>query len=546
VAGVRACRPGLLRVVRQSTKLILNTVVTYGRMLVTVGMGLMWTRLALRELPGEDFGIWAGLTTVVGLSLMLSDGVNNAGDRFLAFELGRGDHGRIRATFRTLLAIFLTIAGLTVVAGAAATDAILAWAQVPEERLEAVRPAVMLTVGYTVLVMLVCPFRSMLISRQSMVLLSGLEIFDAAARLGLTALALARPGSGIIWLCWALLAQQGLSVLISAAICFWTIPDSRPGIAGISWERFHALRGYATWAIVSTISYRIRIAGPAMLAMQFFGPTVVAAYAIASQVAGYQLSLGAVVSKITQPALVSAEGRGDRTRVVQLINLVNKYSTLLILAYLVPVVLEAPSLLALWLGSDRVPDGAVTLVPLVMVVMALVWTFNGYWIAAGAINRFGPPVLISLACDVAMVVLAGLGLWAGVGGASGFWLIPAIGIVTMFAFGLGTVRTTSRAMGLPAGAWFAQCWLPVAKVAIPAGLLAAAWLLVLPPSWGRMLLVAGTYGVAMLPLTWMLAMGEEERGHFRRVGAALRGRLPGGRAASSADSSAAEASQGSR
>lgn len=519
---------------RQSTKLIVNTLVTYGRMLVTVGMGLLFTRLMVQGLGKETFGLWAGLSAAVAVALMLSDGVNNAGDRFLAYEVGRGDPARIRATFRTLLAIFVTIAALAAGAAALLEPFVLRTVQWPVDRLAIGRTAYWLTVGFTLFQIVNGPFRSMLVARQSIVALSALEGYDAAARLVLVGLGLLLPGEKVVWACWGLLAQMGTSMLASAVLCIRLAPEARPGLAGVSLARVGELAHYTTWAIVSTISYRVRITGPQLLITNFFGPLAQGSYALAAQLAGYQLSLGAVVSRITQPALVAAEGRGDRARAIQLVHLVNKYSTLLILCYLVPLQLEAPALLHLWVGQDGA--GAETLVRLVMVVTALSWTFNGYWIAAGAVNRVAKPVLISLVCDV----LAVAGAWAAVRWlAAPVWVIPACSVAGMAAFGAGTTLVTSRALNLPARAWLTECWWPVLKAGAPAAVAAAAWLAVLEPGPVRILLVGFTFTLVLFPLVWLLAMGAEERSHFERVFAGVASRLPRGARRAGGSASAA-------
>jgi Na+-driven multidrug efflux pump len=508
--------------VRQSTKLILNTSVTYFRMLITVGMGLLVTRLMVKSLGQEDYGVWSGLVAIVSIALMFSDGVNNAGDRFLSFELGRGDSERIRATFRTLMVIFLSMAGLTLVLGLPLIEVVLSLASVPAERADAARTAYLLTLGFTALLMIICPFRSMLLSRQSVVALSALEMSDSVLKLGVVAVGLLMPGDKLVWVCWALLVQQAISVGLSAGMCWWLVPESRPGLSGITRERFVSLAGYTTWSIVSTISYRIRITGPQLLIMSWFGPLVQASYAVASQLAGYQLSLGSVVSRITQPALVAAEGRGDRVAAVKLIHLVNKYSTLLILCYMVPLQIEVATLLKLWLNAENVGPEAPALVRMVLIVMAMVWTFNGYWIASAAMNRVRGPVLLSLVCDSTMVLLG----WVAIKffGASP-WVVPAIGAGMMVVIGMGFTIIASRALKIPASSWFTECWWPVLKSAGPAGLAASVWVFVLEPSLVRVVLVGATFAMLLFPLAWFLSMGAEERGHFERVFRSLSDRV---------------------
>jgi hypothetical protein len=103
--------------VRQSTRLILNTAATYARMILTVGLGLLATRWAFQTLGPVEFGIFAALVNTVGVLLVISDGLSEAVERFLAFEIGRGDHARQREFFGTASAVMIAAAVLALVIG---------------------------------------------------------------------------------------------------------------------------------------------------------------------------------------------------------------------------------------------------------------------------------------------------------------------------------------------------------------------------------------------------------------------------------------------
>lgn len=505
---------------RQSTRLILNTGITYVRMLITVGMGLLFTRLMVRGLGLEDFGLWSTVFIGVCIALMLTDGITNAADRYLAYEIGKGDQRRLSVTFSTLTGLFVGVATLVVAVGLPARPLALEWLNIEPEQLASASKAYGLTLAYVAALMLVCPFRSMLTAQQNLITLTLLELADAITRLAAVAIAMALPGDRLWNVCLMVLLAQVCNTGLAAGLCMRAYPAARPHPTLFSFADVRALAHYTTWSIVSTISYRVRLAGPPLIIARVFGVAATGGYALAAQLAGYQLSFGAAVSRISNPAMVAAEGRGDRPRVVFLINLVNKYSTLLMLFYLVPLQLETEPLLALWVGEY--PPEAPAFVRLVMVIMALLWVFNGYWMAAGALNRITVPVCIGLACDLSFVGIgAALVKYAGLPALS----IPAVGIATMLIFATGTVVYVSRVMHLAPSRWLRECWLPVALVGLPAS--AAAWVphALLHPGPVRILAVGIVYTLASLPLCWFLAMGTEERGHFQRVFDALRARL---------------------
>ena len=70
-----------------------NTLMLYIRMLITMVVGLFTSRVVLQTLGVEDYGIYAVVGGIVSMFTFLNGGMISATQRYLNFELGRGNQG---------------------------------------------------------------------------------------------------------------------------------------------------------------------------------------------------------------------------------------------------------------------------------------------------------------------------------------------------------------------------------------------------------------------------------------------------------------------
>ena len=84
-----------------------NAVLLYLRMFLLMFIGLFTSRVVLRELGVEDYGVWNAVGGVVTMFTFITTSISSAISRYLAFEIGRSDSGRLRKVFATGMAVQL-------------------------------------------------------------------------------------------------------------------------------------------------------------------------------------------------------------------------------------------------------------------------------------------------------------------------------------------------------------------------------------------------------------------------------------------------------
>ena len=93
-----------------------NTLVLYFRMLVLMVIGLFTSRVVLRALGVEDYGIYGAVAGVVTLCTVFTGTMSSAISRFITFELGRGGK-ELHKVFSTAVSIQLLLSALIIILG---------------------------------------------------------------------------------------------------------------------------------------------------------------------------------------------------------------------------------------------------------------------------------------------------------------------------------------------------------------------------------------------------------------------------------------------
>lgn len=85
-----------------------NTILLYLRMLLTIVVGLYTSRVVLNTLGVSDYGVYNVVGGIVAMLSFLNSALTAASQRFISFELGRGDKDKLKTIFVLLLQFTLS------------------------------------------------------------------------------------------------------------------------------------------------------------------------------------------------------------------------------------------------------------------------------------------------------------------------------------------------------------------------------------------------------------------------------------------------------
>ncbi len=496
----------------QSQILIVNTASSVMRRAITFGVGLLVTRLALGALGPVDYGLLATLGAAGLLLMLLSDAFTVSAQRHLAHALGRMDRLRLITTFDAALLAFALLALLLGAFGLALAPRVVEALSVPASRAAAARQVFELTVLVLGIQLLATPYRAVLRARQAILLLEGIQLVQSFAQLAAVAALLWLGGDALIRYAQLLVLCHALGVGLVIGSAMRRYEESRPRLPRLHRKRIRELTGFAGWTVLLQVGWRLRLQGELLLLGALFGPVTGAAYAISGQVAGYLVAMTGSVLGAVQPAMAMRHGRGDEVALRHLALLSGKYSGLLTLFLLVPLLLEAPWLLRTWL--DEVPPDSATFARLSALAFFVSALSNGHNAAIQATGRLARYARVWLGL-LATPILLGSALFAV--GPYPAWTLPAL------ALGVSGFATCVRAsmvgavIGLPFRAWLVATVRPVAVVAALGGACALAVHVALPEGLARLALGGLAFAATALPAIWFLALEEGERIRFSQA-----------------------------
>lgn len=410
-----------------SQRIIVNTVAQYVRTLLNVFLSLYSTRLILAALGQTDFGIYSVVAGVVAMLAFMTNALVSTTQRYLSFHHGKGDREALGRVFGNSMLLHILIGISTFVLLGALTHPILFGVL----KIEAGREMAAVSVYLSAVVMLMltfitAPFRALFIARENIVYISVIDVLDGVFRL-LIAIFLTYIASYDKLISYAVLLI-GISVfnLLAFAIyalkrfeeCHW------PKWSEWDPQFIGQLSSFAGWTIYSTGCIMARTQGIAILLNRFFGSILNASYGIAQQVAGATNFVAASITNAMSPQIIKAEGNSNRDHMLRLAETASKYATLLLSLVAIPLVVEMPTILEVWL--KEVPENAVLFCRFILIACVCDQTTIGLGIANQAIGNIRDYSLIVNTIKVLTLPAAWLCLHFGLPIVSVMWCYTGI------------------------------------------------------------------------------------------------------------------------
>lgn len=352
-----------------SKRIAKNTAILYFRMFLMTLIGLYMYRVILQTMGVTDYGIYTAVGGFVAMFMLLSGMLTNAVNRFLTFELGRGDKERLNRVFCMSLNIMIMLSAAVLILGATAG----AWflnckMNIPEGRMGAANAVLACSLLTFALNIVSVPYNAAIVAHEKMSAFAYISLFEATAELLIAFSLKISPFDRLITYA-VLLMLLKLSVrMLYGIYC-------KRHFAECSYRLMHdktllkEMLSFAGWNFLGAGARLINTQGVNVLMNLFFGVGINAARGIAVQVNALADRFVSNFMMAMNPQITKSYAQGDINYMHRLICSGAKFSFFLVLFLLVPLCLEAHQVLSLWLGV--VPDYAAAFVRLTLVATAI-------------------------------------------------------------------------------------------------------------------------------------------------------------------------------
>lgn len=498
----------------ENRRIFWNIVFTYGRSLLMIAGTLLISRWALMALGQVDFGLFSVIGGLVVFIQFFNNVLAGATARFYAFSIGQAKTcisaqslENCRRWFNTALTIHAVLPIVLILIGyPIAKWAIFNWLTIPPERIEACIWVLRFTCFAAFIAMINVPFMAMYTAKQYIAELTVYSMATTVFNIIFAYFMATHPGAWLVkyamWMC-AMSALPQVIICIRANCIFPECKFVWAYMGNISYLK--QIGAYICWTILGQLAALLRSQGIALLINKVFGPRVNASMQIARQVNGGTSTLASALLKAFSPAIVTAAGAQDYKRMTTLAFGACKFSTLLALIFVIPLVLELPYVIELWLKNP--PPFAVGLCYLMLTYYICDVCTTGNMLVINASGKIKEYHIVLSAISIFTLPVAILAVKLG-GTVYSIGVILVVGICLNSA---GRIYFAQKLLNMRAFRWVHEILVPIAGLVIICGGIAF-----LPHIWMtqgiiRLLVTILLTELCFFPLAWYLVLTQAER-----------------------------------
>lgn len=349
-----------------NNRILKNIITLYLRQIVIVLITLYSMRVVLNELGVEDFGIYSVVAGFVTLLAFLPGSMASATQRFFSFAMGKSDIVKLKQTFSVNLVMYACIALFAYIT----FQTLGLWyveehLKIPGNRFNAALDLYQYVSLSFVFSIFSAPFIAILIAHEDMHFYALLSVIDAFLKLA-AAISLAYVSYDLLaYYGVALLIVSGLLSVAYVFICLKKYPECQMKKLYWSSSILKEIIGFTVWTLLGQLSTVFRNQAVTVLVNQMFNPSIVAARAIALNVASQVGIFSNNLNTGLYPPIIKAYAANQKEEMLSLVFNGSKLTFFLMWVCALPMLLEMETILTLWLKTP--PSEAILFTQLAIV-----------------------------------------------------------------------------------------------------------------------------------------------------------------------------------
>lgn len=365
-----------------------NTLLLYFRLLITVCVGLYTSRVVLNALGVNDYGIYNVVGGVVSMFSLFTNSLSAAISRFFAFALGKQDDEKLKSVFSMSVSIQLVMATTIFAVAEILGFFFLNQLNVPAERLGAAHWAFHFAILSFVINVVSVPYNAAIIAHEKMSAFAYISILETVLKLAIAFLISFSSYDKLKTYALLIVMVDAMIRLTYGRYCRVNFNECRYSFS-FDKSMLKEMSEFAGWNFFGSGAYLFNTQGVNIVTNLFFGVATNAARGITGQVEGVVKRFVGGFTTAINPQITKSYAAGNLDYMHSLVCRGAKFSYLLMLFFVVPLMFEAETVLSLWLKKYP-PEAALFLkLSLVGTMFDMLGnsTANAAW-ATGNIKRY--------------------------------------------------------------------------------------------------------------------------------------------------------------
>lgn len=378
-----------------NSRIAKNTVFMYVRMAITMVVGLYTSRVVLRVLGVEDYGLYNVIGGIIALFTVLNSALINTTSRFITVSFAKGDAQETRQIFNMSLLMHFLVGVLIVIIG----ETIGLWylhnkLVIPGGRELAAEWLYQFTVIAAFISTINVPYNATIIAHEKINVYAILQIIDTFLNLGIVLVLQVVTYDKLIFYAVMMLMIKVFDFLVNYFYCHRLFQEVK-FLLYWSWHIFKDILQFVGWALVGNFSRMFYTQGINLMLNAFCGPAVNAARGVAVQVQGVVSQLANNVQTAINPQILKSYSNNNLERMHMLVCASSRFCYYLLLFFVLPIILETDFILELWLGMA--PEHTTNFIRLTLIAVLLDAFINPMFtanLASGKLNLYYIPISI--------------------------------------------------------------------------------------------------------------------------------------------------------
>lgn len=329
-----------------------NTLFLYVRMFVSLILGLYTSRIVIDALGVSDYGIYNLVGGFITVLAFLNTGMAQSSQRYLSYELGKGDSKRLNDVFcmsvNTHAVIALIIILLSETIGVWFVNTQL---NIPDDRMLAANVVFQCSIFTFAMSVMSVPYNASIISHEKMSVYAYMSILDVVLKLLVVFILLIIPFDKLV--IYSILIAL---VTFTLSLCF--IFYCKKKFEECTYRRgvfdknlFKDMFSFAGWSVVGNLGFSLKDQIANVILNWFCGTTLNAARGIGLQVGGLVTAFSGNISAAINPQITKQYAVGNIGESQKLVYAGSKCAFYLLALVSIPVIINIDYILGLWLKT---------------------------------------------------------------------------------------------------------------------------------------------------------------------------------------------------
>lgn len=388
---------------KDSKRLAKNTMMLTFKMLFLLVINLYTSRILLKALGVDDYGIYNVIGGIVTMFSIISGSITAAITRYITFHLGKGNEAQLSKIFSTAVIIQSSLATIVVLLA----ETVGLWflnsqMNIPADRMVAANWVYQLSIITFAINLISIPYNASIIAHEKMSTFAYISLYEGVIKLIIAYTIFISPIDTLIFYALSL-----CFLAVSVRIIYTIYCKCKFKECTMKWvfdkTLIKEMFGFAGWNFIGAAAGLLRDQGGNIVINIFCGAGANAARGIAYQVNHAVHSFLSSFTTAMHPQITKSYASENKSYFMSLLFCGSKLSYFILLVLSLPIILNTEYIVKLWLGQN--PEYTTTFIQLVLalsmseaistpLITAMLATGNikRYQIIVGGLNIMNLPI----------------------------------------------------------------------------------------------------------------------------------------------------------